>query len=123
MTFCTEDQLLSATKIDDTDKRMQRAIKLRREIRVLGRAALGRKSKDELSALEVLYFTIGCAVLGLHAMKKYDFIAFQLECQPDRPRKQADMFLGFPKLMSQPDVEEIDELLDETDEGLASWRK
>ena len=123
MTFCTEDQLLSATKIDDTDKRMQRAVKLRREIRVVGRAALRRRHNDaELAALQQLYLTIGCAVLGLHAMRNYDFITFQLQCQPDQPRGRADMFLGFPTLISEPDVEEIDELLDETDEGLAAWR-
>jgi hypothetical protein len=123
MTFRTEDELLSATNTDDTDKRMQRALKIRKEIRALASDAIRRDDEECASAMEQLHFLNGVALLGLHAKKPYDFIDFELAAQPEDPGENPDVFRLLPVLVNEPDDDELEDILGQCEEGLAAWRK
>jgi len=122
MTFQTEDQLLSATDTDDTDKKMQRALKIRKAIRVLAADAIRRDNDECTSAMQELYLLIGVALLALHELKPYEFMASEIVAQPEDPPEDADMFSLLPVVDNQPGERDIEYILGFCDKALTSWR-
>jgi hypothetical protein len=116
--YDTEQKLLTAASLNKVDRVAQRALKLRTQIRQIGRTALARHDDDQVNAMVMLHFSANMALLGMHATGNYGFMHQEILAQrKEGDPEDSDPFSRLP-MVNEVSVEEATELLDECEEAL-----